>query len=232
MRSKQFVYNLMLFCLVVIIGISIYKILVFQTEDKEAETEYEIIKEKAKTETGKDGINFAALRKINPDIVAWIRVPGTKIDYPVVQGRDNSEYLHLTFDRKKNPSGCIFLDKGCEKDLSDDNSIFYGHHMRNGTMFAQMVNFRKKSFYGKHKEIILYLPGKKLSLKVVAAYAGQPAELPVEFKDSTEKTAFIKKIKNKSSINTGGVKGKLYTFITCSYERQNNRTYVYAVEEG
>ena len=80
---------------------------------------------------------------MNKDIVAWIKVPGTKVSYPIVQGKDNSTYLHRTFHKKYNPSGCIFLDYKCKKDFMSDNNVIYGHHMRDGSMFATFVKYKK-----------------------------------------------------------------------------------------
>lgn len=80
-------------------------------------------------------VDFAALENINSDCVAWIRIDETEIDYPVVQGHDNSFYLKHLFDGEWNGAGCIFLDSRVEPDLSDRHSVLYGHHMKNGTMF-------------------------------------------------------------------------------------------------
>jgi len=176
-------------------------------------------------------IDFERLHKINPDIVAWIEVPGTNIDYPVVQGKDNEEYMHHTFRKNYNFAGCIFLDSHCHQDFSSDNSVIYGHHMRNGTMFAQLVKFRDDSFVKKHRRIILYLPGETRKLKVVSAYAGPATSVPIDFGNQKDQQRFYQRILAKSTIPSRKIKKHLYTFVTCSYERNGNRTYVYATEE-
>ncbi|MFQ9073700.1 MAG: class B sortase [Faecalibacillus faecis] len=71
-------------------------------------------------------------------------MPGTRINYPIVQGSDDEEYLHRTFLKKRNSSGAIFLEAKCKKDFTSENNIIYGHHMRNGTMFADLVNYEIK----------------------------------------------------------------------------------------
>lgn len=76
-------------------------------------------------------VDFAALESINSDCVAWIRIDGTEIDYPVVQGHDNSFFLKHLFDGEWNGAGCIFLDSRVNPDLSDRHSVLYGHHMKN-----------------------------------------------------------------------------------------------------
>lgn len=80
-------------------------------------------------------IDFEGLKKINPDIVAWIRIEAAGIDYPVVQGEDNDYYLHHTFRGEPNIAGSIFMDYRNE-DFMDEKVILYGHNMRDGSMFA------------------------------------------------------------------------------------------------
>ena len=102
-------------------------------------------------------VDFAALQQINPDIVAWLRIPGV-LDYPVVQGTDNSYYLHHTFRKEYNIAGSIFLDARNEADFSDRKNIIYGHNIRNGSMFHVLRKFQNLDFYQANREIWLYLP--------------------------------------------------------------------------
>ena len=76
-------------------------------------------------------VDFDALQEINEDVVGWIYIPGTEVNYPVVQGDDNEYYLHRTFEKKDNFTGAIFLDYLCQPDFSSDNTILYGHNMKN-----------------------------------------------------------------------------------------------------
>ena len=102
-------------------------------------------------------VDFAALQQINPDIVAWLRIPGV-LDYPVVQGTDNSYYLHHTFRKEYNIAGSIFLDARNASDFSDGKNIIYGHNMRDGSMFHVLRKFQDLDFYQANREIWLYLP--------------------------------------------------------------------------
>ena len=106
---------------------------------------------------GSDGkqtvVDFKALKKINPDIVAWIRIPDTSIDYPVVQGNDDSYYLTHTFKKTEHVAGAIFLDSDNNADFSDDKNIIYGHNMKNGTMFSDVTQYRNKGYYTEHPVI-------------------------------------------------------------------------------
>ena len=87
-------------------------------------------------------VDFASLQKINPDIVGWIYIEGTQINYPVVQGNDNQYYLKHLFSGEWNGSGCIFLDSRNRADFSDRHSIIYGHHMKISTCSYEFNNAR------------------------------------------------------------------------------------------
>ena len=105
-------------------------------------------------------VDFAALESINSDCVAWIRIDGTAIDYPVVQGYDNSFYLKHLFDGEWNGAGCIFLDSRVEPDLSDRHSVLYGHHMKNGTMFSDIAKYKDQTYYENHATGMILTPSK------------------------------------------------------------------------
>lgn len=224
---KKYIWNGMFLLCMIVMLYSISQIILKKMEYRKAQMEYKELT----TETfQKERINFEALRNRNPDMVGWIKVPGTRIDYPVVCGKDNEEYLHKTFSKKKNRSGCIFLDVNCKKDFSSDNSVIYGHHMKDGSMFAELVKFRDPEFVKRHKRILLYLPEKTLSLSVVSAYAAAPKVLPIEFSSIREKERWKAEILKSSESVKGKIKGNVYTFVTCSYEKEDYRTYVHAVK--
>ena len=103
--------------------------------------------------------SFEELRKINPDVVAWITLDGTKIDEPVVQGKDNLEYLNKDVYGKYSLGGTVFLDSRCNKNFQDPYSILYGHYMEKHLMFGDLELYKKSSFAEKHHTGILMIPG-------------------------------------------------------------------------
>lgn len=107
------------------------------------------------------GIDWDALHAINPDIVGWIVVPSTTIDYPIVQGRDNSWYLQHTFRGERNPAGAIFADYLNTSDFSDGHMLVYGHNMQRGNMFAPLHAWDGEQFR-------IYTPGGVLEYEVFA----------------------------------------------------------------
>lgn len=97
------------------------------------------------------------LQKINPDVCAWLTVDGTKIDYPVVQGETNLEYINQDIYGEFALSGSIFLDSRNDRKFIDSYSLLYGHHMDNGAMFGDVMNYKEKEYFESHKTGTLYL---------------------------------------------------------------------------
>ena len=233
---KRMINNILLIICIFIFCISTWKLYGYYRSYKKAKDSYsKIAKENVKISKNERKIDFKKLKSQNQDIAGWIYIRGTTIDYPIVQGKDNEEYLHQDFNKKKSSSGTIFLDNNCKKDFTSDNNIIYGHHMKNGTMFAQLLKFREKSFLKKHNEIMIFTPDRTIHLKVISAYAQKAQnKIPVTFANDKQKKAYIKKIESMSeqTIKTSRINDShIYTFVTCSYEGEDNRTYVHAAEE-
>ena len=98
-------------------------------------------------------IDWSKLESMNDDLIGWLYIPDTKIQYPIVQGRDNDYYLSHTFDGTENACGCIFMDKDNKVDYSSDNTILHGHNMKNGTMFGSLREFEEKTYWQAHPYI-------------------------------------------------------------------------------
>lgn len=104
-------------------------------------------------------VDFDSLKKINSSFVCWLYAPGAEINHPVVQGTDNEFYLHHTFEMQKNSSGCIFMDHEVDPMLTSRNTFFYGHNMKNGTMFGHLKNYiNNKAVYDKDPYIYVFRP--------------------------------------------------------------------------
>ena len=103
-------------------------------------------------------INFSELNAINPDIIGWIRIGALDISYPIAQGQDNEYYLHRTFERQDNFAGCIFLNCDNSKYFTDQNSIVYGHNMKNGSMFGTLKDMRNQDVYDSNPYFWIFTP--------------------------------------------------------------------------
>lgn len=102
------------------------------------------------------GIDFAALKGINQDSIAWLYGPDTVIDYPVMRAGDYNWYLHHLPDGTYNANGSLFLDYNNPSDFSGRLSIIYGHHMKSGKMFASLTNYKKQAYFEEHPYLYLY----------------------------------------------------------------------------
>ena len=193
-------------------------------ESEETPTEPE-----TEEETYVSPIDFKTLWEQNEDVAAWIQIPGTQINYPVVHGEDNDYYLHHDLNGQETVAGMIFLDYEDEPDFSSQHNILYGHHMRNGSMFKDIVRFKNQEYFNEHPEVILYLPDREIHLKVASA---DGIRRKTEFSSEEEFNSYIEKMREKASASAPaeGTITRLYSFITCSYEFQNARTILYAYE--
>ena len=101
--------------------------------------------EKKKTKNENPHINWENLKSTNPEIVGWIKVPGTKIDYPILQGKEWNEYLHKNYKGDYSYAGSIFIQP--EAAFNDQHLIIYGHNMRVKSMFGSLHDFESEDFY-------------------------------------------------------------------------------------
>lgn len=96
------------------------------------------------------GTNLDALRAVNPDIIGWITIPDTQISYPIVQGKDNDFYLSHTWKKQPNECGAIFMETENATDMSDFNTIIYGHNMNDDSMFSDLIKFKTQAYMAEH----------------------------------------------------------------------------------
>ncbi|MCB2294959.1 class B sortase [Clostridium algoriphilum] len=172
------------------------------------------------------------LKNINFDYKLWIKIPNTNIDYPVVQGSDNEFYLHNNFYKEKSISGSIFVDY--RNNLKGDkNTILYGHHMKDGTMFNQINKFKKVDNFN-NGVIKIIKNNKEYDYVVFSVFVldERHDNLSIRFTKDKDYMNYIKYLKEKS-IYKKNIEGnnydKIITLYTCSYEFANAKTIVCAV---
>ncbi len=190
--------------------------------------------ETPQVQSGAPNVDFAALSRINPDIVGWLYCEGTQINYPVVQGSDDEYYLDHLFDGTQNVNGCLFLDSRVDASFSSVHSIIYGHHMRSGAMFAALDGYKRQSFYDAHRAMLLITPDATYDVQLFAAYVADPSEdaWEVSFANDGEIQTWIDAAIAQSTF-TSDVKptpgDRLLTLSTCSYEFGDARFVVVGV---
>lgn len=179
---------------------------------------------KGKTEKLPDfSLDFNQMREMNKDMKGWIYIPGTKVSYPLLQGKDNQEYLHKTYDKKSSIFGSIFIDFRCDANLGDSHAIIYGHNMKNGSMFGGLKQYNKEAFYKKHKYIYVFQQEQVLKYEVVSAYkTGVTSDTyQLEFEGNKRYKDYLDMILANSFYQTGeglSVKDKIITLSTCTGE--------------
>ena len=144
-------------------------------------------------------IDFAKLKQKNSDAIAWIKVNGTDIDFPVVKGTDNSYYLTHNFDKEKNKAGWIFADYRNKFDGTDKNIIIFGHNMKNGSMFASLKDVIKEEWYNNenNKYIALITENENCKYQVFSVYQIETEEYYLQTNISNFKE-FVEEIKGRS----------------------------------
>lgn len=179
----------------------------------------------------------------NEDMAAWIQVPGTNIDYPVMwTPSDENYYLYRGFDGKDNQNGSLILDTDSSLDPPTTNLIIHGHNMKSGAMFGNLTDYEKESYYKEHKQIILYTEGVQRNYEVIAAFRSQVYKKTDEvfkfykfFQADTEEEFddFYNNIKALSLYDTGVTAqfgDRFITLSTCVYHVEQGRFVVVAKE--
>ena len=139
------------------------------------------------TDDGEDNPTLKDLKKLNPDVKAWIQVSKTNIDYPVVQGQDDMEYINKNVYGEFELSGAIFLSCLNKDDFSDPYNLVYGHNMKNGGMFADVADFTNKEYFETHQKGKLYLTDATRKIRFFACMKVTAADAKIYHPDGYRK---------------------------------------------
>lgn len=115
-------------------------------------------------------VDFEALRSVAPDVQGWLYCEGTKINYPVVQGKDNNQYLRHDYIGNYATAGSIFVEAANSPGFADSNTVIYGHHMKDGSMFAGLQDWAEQDYYDGHKTMWLLTPDTNYKVELFAGY--------------------------------------------------------------
>ena len=196
------------------------------------------------------GADFAALKKVNADVKGWICIPDTPVNYPVVQGKDNSRYLYTGWNKKKKTGGSAFAD-AFEDIRYADNIVIYGHaiSVRSSLMFSDVLKYKKKEYYEKHPYIFMSFADDSVGSVQTINGAAQPAGeyrfdifgvceadsgkrsvvdklYDFAFEDEDEKKAYMNYVKEHSlyPIDIAELPVKVITLSTCAYPGSGKNT--------
>lgn len=190
----------------------------------QGQKEYKNIEETTVTESSDTGIftiDFEALAKLNGDTVGWIRISGGDISYPIVQTTDNDFYLTHGFDKENLRSGCIFMDYGNQKDMTDTVTYIYGHNMKDKSMFAKLNNYKEQAYYEANPQIVIYTPDQTYYYDVFSSFNMDVSQgtLPMSFAKEEEYQAYIQQLISSSNVKTTAEvtpQDKIVALMTCN----------------
>ena len=169
-------------------------------------------------------VDFDALLEKCPDIVGWIYCEDTVINYPMVRGNDNDYYLHRFIDGSYNGGGTLFMDFKNNRDFTDPNSIVYGHHMNDGSMFASLKKYQTDpEYYTKHPVLYLNTPTQNYRVDVFAGFVcdADSDTYTIGFASDLNYQAWLNRMASQSDFTTDvkvGPEDHVITLSTCSYE--------------
>lgn len=242
-RKRIWICAVIVVAAIICVGVGMY----LYFKERNAGDIYGSIREKVKTEIPLDSvelpegqqieipIDFAALQAINPDVYAWITVPGTVIDYPVLQHQtDNSYYLSHTIEGTPSAEGSIYTENYNSTDFEDPNTVIYGHDMLNGSMFQGLHNYQDRAFFDQNREVIIYTPDAIRRYEIFAAYVYDDRHILQSF-DFTDQTVYQQYLQSIFSIRDMAacidtdaevnVDDKIITLSTC-YGNQDDKRYL------
>lgn len=181
-------------------------------------------------------IDFESLRAVNPEVVGWLTIDGTDIDYPIAQHSDNDYYLHHLFNEEWNSSGCLFMDCHNQSDFSGRHTIIYGHHMDNGTMFQNLMYYKEQSFYEEHPTARLCTPDGTYTVEFFAGYVADVDSdaWKLDFTSDRDFADWLAAALERSLFESTvppTATDKIVTLSTCSYEFYNVRFVLHGIIE-
>ena len=176
------------------------------------------------------------LQEENPDIVGWLEIEGTSINYPVLQGDDNEYYMTHNYKKQKSKNGSIFLTKDYDWSIPSSNLLIYGHNLSNGTMFQELLKYEKEDFYKKHPIIRFTTNNEDAEYEIISAFKSRVYYKSeknvfryyyfVNAKTEAEYNEFVQNAKKASLYNidkTAQYGDQLITLSTCSYHVEDGR---------
>lgn len=178
-------------------------------------------------------VDHAALFEMNADYALWLYAPGTQIDYPVVRGSDNKYYLKRLFNGEKNSAGTLFIDYRNLPDLQDPNTLIYGHHMRNDSMFGTLTEYEQQAYFEANPYMLAMNGEGVFLLELIAGYTTTKNDhcYDIAISDAQDMLEFVEAAAEKSDFDAAAEvlpSDRLVTLSTCAYSFENARYIVIA----
>ena len=200
----------------------------FSTESEAPEAVEEVLNTESFDAKRRISMDFAPLLQINSDAVAWLYAEGANIDYPVFHTYDNDYYLTHLYNHEKSEYGSLFVDFRNHKDFSDKNTVIYGHHMRNGTMFGSLESYRSQDFYDAIPTMMLYTPEGDYRIELICGTeeSGDYEFVELQFETDSDFLAYVDRFRERSTFRSDvevQPDDRIVSLCTCSYAHNNAR---------
>lgn len=175
---------------------------------------------------------FEGLRAVNEDIVGWIQVTGSKVDYPVLQARNNDYYLRRNALKEYAIHGSIFMDATSDASANKLQTVIYGHNMKDGSMFGSLSQLKKIEAFEKNPQVIYEYPGGKSTWDIfsVYIYKGGDRFFEFEFASQAEFGRYVQECAERNmhgALELTEIPARILTLVTCTYEFDNSRLIVH-----
>ena len=245
--KEKIKYICIYFFLILLIFLSVIYIIKFFSLKKEVAEEsnllntIEVDENKITKEETERMIKVKNLQEENPDIVGWLEIENTSINYPVLQGTDNEYYMTHNYKKEKSKNGSIFLNKDYDWSIPSSNLLIYGHNMQNGLMFQELLKYADKKFYEDHPIINFTTEKEEAEYEIISVFKSRVYYKSeknvfryyyfVNAKTEDEYNEFVENAKKASLYNidaTAQYNDQLITLSTCSYHIEDGRFAVVA----
>lgn len=242
-KTRRLIY---IFLIVLIIIATIYIIFFIKgkndtIQESTALNDVQIDEAKVDDKTTERMLQVQELQKENPDVVGWIEIEGTNINYPVLQGTDNSYYMTHNYKKEETKDGSIFLDKDYDWSIPSSNLLMYGHNMGDGAMFQDLLKYENEEFYKQHPIVRYTTATEDAEYEIISAFKSRvyyKSEKNVfryyyfiNADNEEEYNEFVSNAKEASFYDTGKAAeygDQLMTLSTCSYHTEDGRFAVVA----
>lgn len=235
-------YKILIFILLIIIICSVIYIVNYFLDKEEVKEESNLLntitvdKADITPEKTERMLQIEELKKKNSDIIGWIEIEGTNINYPVLQGEDNDFYMNRNYDKEESVYGALFLDAGYDWNIESNNFLIYGHNMQDGSMFNNLLNYADEEYYKEHPIIRFTTTEEDAEYEIISAFRSRvyyKSEKNVfryyyfiNPKTEKEYNEFVENAKEASLYDTGKTAeygDQLITLSTCAYHTEDGR---------
>ena len=173
--------------------------------------------------------DYEKLYEINDEFKGWLMIPNTKVNYPLVHGKDNEFYLTHNFKKEKNAGGGIFISSDNQNPFEDKNTVIHGHYMKDKSMFGSLHSFKDRNFARENNKFYVTTKDGAMEYEIFSIYVekANPEPYSYSFVSDEQYAEFLNTLKNKSNFDMGVTNltkdDKIVTLSTCSYEQKDYR---------